>query len=124
MQICQQHWDALREAIKSRGLWHLVSKDGQTAAENLAKDTDEGRISPERFDPLMQSFIMITAQAIEMFGLMTMNDGFCPVCYSVEYYVNKTGQTTKEEVENFWINGPSDGVLTYCQEHKLCPMTQ
>jgi hypothetical protein len=75
--MCQSHWDKLREALKVRGLYGMVAKDGAQASRDLA----EGRP-----DPLMAAHNAIVGNALNTAGLAIMaanDDGSerCPICF-------------------------------------------
>lgn len=77
MRMCQTHWDKLRGALRLRGLYDLVAKDGAQAARDLA----DGRP-----DPLMSAHNAIVGNALGLVGLAAMapnDDGTerCPLCY-------------------------------------------
>lgn len=96
MRFCQEHWDALRSAIRERGLYDLVAKDGAIAAENLQAEA-EGRDTLANYDPLMAAHWAIINNAMGAVGppnamyLMSNDepqadeDGrkwpVCPLCY-------------------------------------------
>jgi hypothetical protein len=73
MNMCQEHWDRLREKINQRGLSHLIAPDGQTAAAQLAdqfqrsaEDRDESTVA--NFDPLMGAFMAIGSNIMGLLG--------------------------------------------------------
>lgn len=73
MNMCQQHWDRLREKIAERGLAHLIAPDGATAAAQLAdqfqRAADErDEATPVNFDPLMGAFMAIGANVMSLLG--------------------------------------------------------
>jgi len=84
-----KHWDALREAIKARGLWHLVAENGQQAVEHMVRDIqDENTILD--FEPLMGSAMTISRLAMNVGGLAVLapnEDGTmpCPVCFLQQF---------------------------------------
>ena len=65
MKFCPDHWQALRDAIKSRGLDALVADSGQKAASNLASELQDGS-TIDNFDPLMGAHNAIVAQAMDI----------------------------------------------------------
>lgn len=73
MSFCQKHWDMMREAVKTAGLWHLVPKDMD---EVLERSKDENALP----DPLMIMHNEALRVSLEQRGL---RDG-CPVCCDVE----------------------------------------
>lgn len=71
MNICQDHWDRLREAIKARGLGALISDGGERAAQVMARAISEVEPSVDNFDPLLNAWGAIgsnTMSAIQSFG--------------------------------------------------------
>lgn len=68
MKICAPHWEKLREAIKSRGLWPLVARNGQEAMQRTV-DELEGTEDKATYDPLMNCVWMIYGKATEFGGL-------------------------------------------------------
>jgi hypothetical protein len=79
MKMCQPHWDKLRDAIKSRGLYGMVATDGAQAARDLG----EGRP-----DPLMAAHNAIVGNALNRAGLAVVSpneDGSerCPLCFLI-----------------------------------------
>jgi hypothetical protein len=118
MKMCQKHWDMLRDAIKDRGLAHMVASNGREAAARLAKPDADG----SDFDPLMAAFMMISGRAIEDGGLYLLKGDYCPVCEVMEYHPKNCKETpvcTGETLEKLWIDGPADAVRTYAEEHGL-----
>src|SRR5438132_1202052 len=83
MKFCQTHWDALKAAIESRGLGHLIKKSGEDAVEAVARQV-QGIDDKSDFDPLMGAYWRIMARIVEIRGLMYMGAdapyGGCPMC--------------------------------------------
>lgn len=83
MKFCQPHWDQLREAIKARGMFHLVANSGEEAANRLKKQADGQAVVP---DPLMEAHMMILQRAISfMPHIIGINEDaedkhYCPLC--------------------------------------------
>ena len=69
MQICQDHWHELKNAIRRRGMWKLVSPDtvrqlpAHVTKRVLTSTTIEGRL-----DPLSMATLMICEQALAALG--------------------------------------------------------
>lgn len=85
MKFCMKHWDELRQAMKDRGMWHLVASSGEKAAEQLENQLETGTRA-HNFDPLMAAHNSIVEHSIEAAGLAIMvnnEDGSerCPLCY-------------------------------------------
>lgn len=77
MNMCQVHWDKLREAIRSRGLYRFVAPDGAVAARRAVDGA---------FDPLMNAGMAIFTHAMDKVGLHLMAPGGdgtppCPLCF-------------------------------------------
>lgn len=53
MKFCQTHWDALRSAIRDRGLYDLVAKSGEAIVNKMAEELKAGAATATTFDPLM-----------------------------------------------------------------------
>ncbi len=128
MKFCQAHWDKLREAVKVRGLWHLVAQNGEQAIENeIAKI--EGRADNRNYDPLMSCHWMIVNRALDLGGLYLMTGDYCPICESIKHTVGKLKDEndqpcTQEGEERYWIDGPADAALKHCQEIGLVARKQ
>lgn len=140
MKMCQIHWNQMCDAIKSRGLWHLVAQSGEAAAER-AMDELKGTATDKTYDPLMALNWMIINRAIEIGGLTLMgentdgtNDGhYCPLCVmrkSFDHHNTSTGRCGDPKcriqmkpgdrpTDEVWIEGASNAVLKYCQEREL-----
>ena len=112
MQMCQLHWAALRDAIKERGLDHLVAQSGLEAVEYLKREI-EGTKTLIEYDPLMSANGMIWNLAVHVMGLQIIapdEEGKpqCPVCALQSYdyisaaadgalhHARKTGLVTSE----------------------------
>lgn len=111
MKFCDHHWGKLRQAIVDRGLAHLI-KSAEENMESMASEI-EGN-GPTTFDPLMTAHWMICGTAIERGGVYMMTGDYCPVCEALEHTQNPVdhlGQPmTREQLESWWIDGPSDAV--------------
>jgi hypothetical protein len=68
MNMCQQHWDRLREKIAERGLSELIAADGEIAAAQVADQLQRGESSPANFDPLMGAFWAIGSNVMATLG--------------------------------------------------------
>ncbi len=127
MKPCQKHWEKLKAAIRSRGLWHLVAADGKAAMENVETDL-RGRADDRNYDPLMACFFMITSRALDMGGLYLMTGDFCPVCEALKHRIGVPDENgspcTEEGEESYWIDGPADAAMRHCQEIGLVPKVQ
>jgi hypothetical protein len=86
MKFCTRHWEALRTAIKDRGLDGLVAKSGEEVVKRLSKELDDGESHKSTFEPLMGAHNAIVMRALDIVGLNLMarnDDGSdrCPICY-------------------------------------------
>lgn len=106
MKFCNPHWEELREAIKSKGMWDLVSRNGEEAVKRLS---DEDK-KPESFDPLMSAHNMILGNALKAGGLYLLQGDYCPLC-ELDKNNDKMGEHSKD-----WIEGATNGCLEHCRE--------
>lgn len=67
MKFCQPHWDALREAIESRGLSSLIAESGEQAVANLRAEM-EGKQTLENYDPLQSAHWAIVNNVLGVVG--------------------------------------------------------
>lgn len=99
MKFCMPHWKELREGIKARGLWHLVSGSGE---ELVARMKAAGELD---VDPLMVAHNLIMQNALNTAGFEVMrpnDDGTerCPVCFlDAPTWIDKAADGAKEHVE-------------------------
>lgn len=85
MQMCQSHWDILREEVEEQGLNGMVSANGEIMAMKMqAEISSMGTDEEERiedFDPLMRAWFMIMSRTLDMVGLYAFTADFgCPIC--------------------------------------------
>jgi hypothetical protein len=119
MKMCQPHWDALREAVKTKGMWHLVSRNGEEAAERAQRLSDKKRdADPKDYDPLFDTHMMIMSNALQAGGtylMGTKEDGseYCCLC-ELDAHKDQMGEGSKD-----WIEKATDGALQYCREKGL-----
>lgn len=109
MILCQLHWDALQDAIKSKDLWYMVTTDPSIAIkryQNLIK----GSTRFEDFDPLIFAQQEIFLAATKFIDTSIPHDTLCPLCEmnkvslisSTEWIKNAT-QEAVNIVDNFLI---------------------
>ena len=110
MKMCLDHWEKLRQAIKDRGLWHLVSNGGEEVVKKLTDELKTGNSNIENFDPLMFAHNIIVSNALVFLGLELMMSDKCPICELAKHC-----DKCKEESEN-WITYASDGVKTFYEK--------
>jgi len=111
MRMCTEHWEQCQQAIKDRGLWHLVAESGDEAAKLLIAQV-EGSATKRDYDPLMDLNTMINSNAIQCGGLYLLSGDYCPLCEAIKH-------TENDEIDEEWINGASDAILQYCEENGL-----
>lgn len=118
MNICTDHWEKLKQAIKDRGLWQLVSKDGEEATQCLTQDIESGiagkKMDPDYYDPLLSATWMIYTEALRRGGLYLMQEKYCPLCE-----VKKHLSMPEQDADAEWINSCCDSIKQYCEEEKL-----
>lgn len=112
MKFCDKHWEQLRQAIKDKGMWSLVSKSEGEAVQEIVNEL-HGRV--HKYDPLMTAHTAIVAAALKdggLYLLSTDEDGkaYCPLC---------EGDKQSEGLSTDWINGSTDDCLAYCKNHGL-----
>lgn len=126
MKFCQAHWDQLRDAIKTRGIWPLVARNGMEAAERFVEEL-EGKASDASWDPLMAAHWAIGGRATEILGLYIFGTEVCPVCEVLTVHDSKPCEhgCTHDDVEKRWIEGPADAMLKHVRDTPvllaLCP---
>ncbi len=105
MQICKDHWAAMRAEVKARGLDHLVAKSGKAAADSMMAELNQTADPAMTFDPLMNANFAITAQFLESVPvgerLSAFSADVCPLCCLSP----KREGTTPSELADNWIKG-------------------
>lgn len=104
MKFCQDHWNAMRQAVEDRGLSGLVAKDGAAAVAQVEEELLERWATRETFDPLMSMHWAIATnamRAIEASGgsplyLMTSGDED-----PVDVEAIRTAQPDRADVDSF-----------------------
>lgn len=116
MNICDDHWAKLKQAIADRGLDHLCAKTGEAAMEKVVADL-EGRQVP--FDPLLGSSTAIFNNALQAVGLVLLNADPetgkppCPLCYLIANCQCRLGDSC--DIHR-WIDHASDAALDHARE--------
>lgn len=141
MKMCPAHWLKIRNRITELGLYHLVAKSGREAHAQMVAEL-EGREEKKDYDPLMSCHWMITNRALEMGGLGMMmqpppgegwidekgQSHYCPICEAVRHRNDGKPENepdaTEEDVERFWIEGPTQAALSRARELGLVPKQQ
>jgi hypothetical protein len=113
MYICQNHWHVLKNAIRQRGLWSLVTPAGYLAAET-PEEILELNTAQFRFDPLMAASLMVSEQARAAFGPALGSGAHCPLCEVDENF----GAGMAED----WIDIDTDIILKLCRDRQLVPV--
>lgn len=118
MKFCMDHWVELKEAIRTRGLDHLVAQDGEAAMEATVREIEGTDEEKKDFDPLMRATWMIYGEALRICGLGLMMTGEgeeepCPLC---EIRKGFAEHAKRENVDHEWIEGVSDSLLKYARE--------
>lgn len=65
MNICQDHWDRLREKMKERGLENIGAMSPEVAVVQLIDQVEKDEVTKTNFDPLMSAYFAIGANAME-----------------------------------------------------------
>ena len=112
MRMCRPHWDALRQGVKDRGIWHLVASNGAEAAENMQRELAGDQDAA--FDPLMAANWSLFSAAIECGGLEMMVGEHCPLCEADAH-----GGLAAE-----WLDGCLDAQLAHARALGLVPGVQ
>lgn len=103
------HWEALKQGVQNRGMWHLVARSGEEATAHMLQEL-RGEEAP--FDPLMAANWAICGAAIEFGGLAMLSGNICPLCEADVHGGHA----------NNWINGCLDEQLRYAFEKGLMPV--
>lgn len=141
MKFCEQHWADLRQGVVDRGMWHLVAKSGQDAAEAAVRDL-EGRPEPGDWDPLMAAHWALAGRVMDAIGnsqgpmaaVSAMADPeWCPMCSIQESFEvwDKPEQIAKHGPRPAhardaagWIDSCLDAMLKHARGKGLVPPTQ
>jgi hypothetical protein len=112
MQICQDHWHELKNAIRQRGMWKLVSpQTSRQLPEHVTMQMLTATRTGSALDPLNMATLMISDQALMAFGEYLETRSYCPLC-EVEQNLGR-GQSFE------WIDVDADAVLEVCRERNL-----
>lgn len=123
MKFCQPHWDALRAAIDTRGLGHLVSANGRDVHARMVAEL-EGRAEADDFDPLMAAHNMIVSHVMKGGGLYLLTGDYCPVCEFCKHVPPPPDGHRYATNESYMIDGPADAVLEIATHRGLYPAPQ
>ncbi|OGU54784.1 MAG: hypothetical protein A2V66_01620 [Ignavibacteria bacterium RBG_13_36_8] len=120
MKFCLPHWDELREAIRLKGLSHLVASSGEAAMERIKAEL-EGTETLANYDPLMSAYWMICSQAIEVGGPYLLSGSYCPLCELDKHATNPDGSVPDPSASKQWIEGCTKQVQQDCINMGLRP---
>lgn len=120
MQFCMPHWERLKDAVRDRGMYHLVAKSGEEAHEAAVKQV-QGDDSSEHWDPLASATWMIYGRFTEEVGLDAMVGDKCPLCECREGFKAAQGIENGDQI---WIDGCTDSLLQEARDRKLVPGEQ
>ena len=120
MKFCQPHWTALKEAIESRGMGHLIAANGRDAFARTVAEL-EGRAEVDDFDPLMAAHNTIVSRATQDFGLVLFCGDYCPVCEYLKNYPAPAPESRWKSNEEYFIDGPAEMVLAEANARGLMP---
>lgn len=110
MNICQDHWHDLKNAIRQRGMWRLVTPSGYRAAET-PEEILELNAAQYAFDPLMAVSLMVSEQARFAFGSSLVTGIACPLC--------EVDRNLGAGMAYDWIDTDTDLILQVCRERRL-----
>jgi len=132
MKFCPSHWDRLKQAIKSRGLFDLVAGSGEEAAERVAGELKGAPTTISNFDPLMGAHNRIVHNTMEYLSKVGINpltlfshapehpELECPICYlnwlSVEHdrtCTNPNCPRPRGLSFDDWIDKAADGAARF-----------
>ena len=126
MQFCQQHWDSMREAVRLRGMEHLVARSGEEAVADLTAQL-EGTATQQNWDPLMAAHWAILTRVMRSMGLAALGD-FCPLCEVQSSYdwavKNMNPLPAEARSAQQWVDSCMDSMLEYARENKWVPGKQ
>jgi|RhiMetdeSRZDD1v2_1073273.scaffolds.fasta_scaffold3600335_1 hypothetical protein len=112
MDICQDHWHELKNALRQRGLWGLVPR-GQDShiTANQRLQSAGGPSEPSNIEPLSLTVSLISAQALMAFGDYLLTRPYCPLC--------EVEENLGRGISCEWIITDADTVLQFCKERNL-----
>lgn len=125
MNFCAPHWEKLKQAIRERGLWPLVSPSAEVAHEATLQEIQHGP-SKETFDPLLNATWAIYGRALECGGIYLMTGDYCPLC-ELDKHIDQVKHPTPAPYttpSDAWIGGCCDAQLTHARELGLVAPTQ
>lgn len=127
MNICQKHWDILRQKCDERGMMPLVAKDGRAAMDNTIEQL-ETQVTNDNWDPMMVAFWAMGIFALERCGLAAMQPDFCGMCAVQESFdsVKETPEfdPIRHKDADWWMGNCMDSMLEYARDNGLMPRVQ
>ena len=122
MQICANHWKAMREKVEELGMTHLVSRSGEDALEIIklaVEAVNQQNAASPPFDPLLNANFAILNKFIEGFHpddrIGAMMNVECPLCWLEERHAGRAAN---------WIDGCLQDQLGFARSLKLIPEVQ
>ena len=86
MQMCEEHWVAMREGCVEAGLESYMTGDGDKAIARLKDAYERGKLTLANFEPVLVAHNMIVQNAINNYGLAVMEQEGCPLCWMTKYH--------------------------------------
>ena len=114
MKFCMPHWEGLKTAIRSRGLFDLVSNSQEEAIGKLKDELQTGEAGARNFDPLLSAHNAIVGAALKDAGLAIFIGDRCPLC---ECDKQQAGLALN------WINGSADDALATARQFGLVKLS-
>lgn len=106
MRFCTPHLDAIKQAVRDRGLGNLMSESGEQAANKWRRIVEEG-ITIDTYEPQVIAENRIIVYAVDTFGQRALYIEGCPLCYinannpdGVNY--DRLVEHAAEDVLNMW----------------------
>lgn len=121
MKWCQNHWDELKNAIKQKGLYHLVAKNGEEVIDRVTAEL-RGEETLANYDPLMSAFWMINGRATEIGGIYLLMGEYCPLCELDKHAKNPDGSELNPKASVRWIEGCTEQIKHDCENMGLKPI--
>lgn len=114
LKMCQLHLRQTKEAIRVRGLGHLVPKDAVEFIKKLEATARGDKPLSHTYDPLLALNLGICNAVVGIFGpgIVTGERSMCPLC-EVEFKDGDNEQSLKI------INNIADEVQDYCQRQHI-----
>lgn len=116
MKPCSRHSSQITDALKKKGLWHVVDQTPAVVQERAARWL-AGNAGPQDVDPLIITLLEINKKAVETCGdyLLSAATTYCPLCE-----VERTLQVA--DAGEQWVDNCTDAVLLICKVNGVVPM--